>query len=219
MENHPARCGDYRKGFLHGTPSPHRHGNPVRLTCIHGVFPYVQETGVIHMAANIALLLDRAKVVHSLSSDYKLALVLGVDQKSLRNYRQGITLPDARVIRLICDLTGDDAALLAVQIEESRAKSDEARALWHQVAERMQAAATTAVFAVAFLVAGMVGFPMGDAHAQASRADFISYTSWNVAKWGIARLFRALMSPAVRYLGAFFTGGYRVPRAASIAAA
>lgn len=169
------------------------------------------------MAANIAALLDKAKVMHRLSSDYKLALVLSVDQKSLRNYRQGITMPDARVISLICGLTGDDPALLAVQIEEQRAKSDEARALWHQVAERMQAAAATAVFAVAFLVAGMVGLPMGDAHAQASNSNFSSYTSWNV-KWGSFKAFiRALVSPAVRYLGSLCTRGSHVSCTASTA--
>jgi len=189
------------------------------VTYRHGVFPYVQETGVIHMAENIASLLDRAKDMHRLSSDYKLALVMGVSHRTLASYRHGMTLPDARVIAKICELTGDDPDVMAAQMEAQRATSDEARALWSRVAQRLQAAATTAVFAVAFLVATMVGLPMSDAAAQASRADFISYTSWNVAKWGIARLFRALMSPAVRYLGAFFTGGYRVPRAASIAAA
>lgn len=50
------------------------------------------------MPANVPALLDKAKLVHRLPSDYKLALVLGIDQKSLRNYRDGKTLPDARVI-------------------------------------------------------------------------------------------------------------------------
>lgn len=132
---------------------------------------------VIHMAANIAALLDKAKVIHRLSSDYKLALVMGVKPTTLANYRNGKTLPDARVIGLICDLTGDDAAILAAEIEEQRANTDEARALWHQVAQRLQAAAATAVFAVAFVVAGWVGSPMGDALAKAQTDNFSSYTS------------------------------------------
>lgn len=134
------------------------------------------------MAANIAALLDKAKVLHRLSSDYKLALVMGVKPTTLANYRNGKTLPDARVIGLICDLTGDDAAILAAEIEEQRANTDEARALWHQVAQRLQAAAATAVFAVAFVVAGWVGFPMGDALAKAQTDNFSSYTSWNVIR-------------------------------------
>ncbi|CDN87505.1 hypothetical protein [Hydrogenophaga intermedia] len=95
------------------------------------------------MAASIAALLDKAKVIHKLPSDYKLALVMGVSHRSVANYRDGKTLPDARVIRLICDLTGDDPAILAAEVEEQRATTDEARALWHQVAQRLQQARAT----------------------------------------------------------------------------
>ncbi len=171
------------------------------------------------MSANIAALIDKAKVMHRLSSDYKLALVMGISHVTLLSYRQGKTLPDTRVIAKICELTGDDPALMAVQIEEQRAKTDEARALWHQVAERLQAAAATAVFAVAFLVSGMVGFP-SDAQAKtAFNSNFSSYTSWNVSRLANNGLFRRLIAPAVRYLRGLFTGGYLVPRTASTAAA
>lgn len=169
------------------------------------------------MSANIAALIDKAKVMHRLSSDYKLALVMGISHVTLLSYRQGKTLPDTRVIAKICELTGDDPALMAVQIEEQRAKTDEARALWHQVAQRLQAAAATAVFAVAFVVAGWVGFPMGDALAKPSNENFISYTSWNVAKAGIGGFFRSFVSPAVRYLCGLVSRVKHVHRAASTA--
>lgn len=171
------------------------------------------------MAANIAALLDKAKVMHRLSSDYKLALVLSVDQKSLRNYRQGITMPDARVISLICGLTGDDPALLAVQIEEQRAKTDEAKALWHQIAARLQSAAAAGVFSVLFLVGGLGGFS-NDAHAAfkpVSQLHFL-YIVEHAAR-RLARLFRALLAPAVRYLRGLITRGNHVSGTASTAAA
>lgn len=72
------------------------------------------------MAINIPALLDKAIFVHSLSSDYKLALVMGISQSSLISYRHGKTLPDARIISKLCDLTGDDPALIAAEIEEMR---------------------------------------------------------------------------------------------------
>jgi len=163
------------------------------------------------MAANIAALLDKAKVVHSLSSDYKLALVLGVDQKSLRNYRQGITLPDARVISQLSSLTGVDPALLAVEIEAERAKTDEARALWRQVAARLSSTLHAAVFSV--LLGGLVwgGFPSG---AQAAEP----------LKHGVNPLYivasgRRLARAVLRYARALFFGGNHVQGAASIAAA
>lgn len=141
------------------------------------------------MAANVSALLDRAKVMHRLPSDYKLALVLGVDQKSLRNYRDGKTLPDARVIHQICTLTGDDPALLLVEVEEQRARTDEARALWHSVAVRLQQAAAAGVFSLAALVGLGAGFPSGDVHAATVTEKSTRYTLWKVAH-GLAELTR-----------------------------
>ncbi len=141
----------------------------------------VQERMVIHMAADIAALLDKAKVMHSLSSDYKLALVLGVSFSTPGNYRAGKTLPDARVISLLCDLTGDDPEILAAQIEEERAKTPEAKHLWHSIAERLAMTArqgvAAGVFSVSVLAALGAVSPM-DAHA--SDADLRKYTLWKV---------------------------------------
>jgi transcriptional regulator with XRE-family HTH domain len=100
---------------------------------------------------NIAALLDKAKVIHSLKSDYKLALVMGVQQSSLRNYRTGKTLPDERVIGKICELTGDDPGLLLAEIEAQRAKSDEARAMWSDIAKRLTAAAAAGIVSASVL--------------------------------------------------------------------
>lgn len=121
------------------------------------------------MAANIAALLDKAKVIHKLPSDYKLALVLGVSFSTPANYRTGKTLPDARVISKICALTGDDPALLLAQIEAERAKTDDARALWREVVQRLQSTLHSAIFAV--LTVGVLwgGLP---SDAQAKTAGF-----------------------------------------------
>jgi transcriptional regulator with XRE-family HTH domain len=98
---------------------------------------------------NIAALLDKAKDIHSLKSDYKLALVMGISQTALIHYRAGKSLPDARVISKICELTGDDAALLAAEIEAQRAKTDEARALWTSIARRLSLGVAAGISAAA----------------------------------------------------------------------
>lgn len=166
------------------------------------------------MSANIAAHLDKAKVIHRLSSDYKLALVMGVDHKSLANYRAGKTLPDARVISLLCGLTGDDPTLLAVEIEEQRAKTDEARNLWHAVAQRLQAGAAAAIFSVLFVLGFGSGLPM-DAHASAPTfQNFSSYTSWN-----LPAMLRRWCSPLVWYFRALLSGFTHVPRTSSTAPA
>lgn len=120
------------------------------------------------MAANVPALIDKAKDMHRLSSDYKLALVMGISHRSLASYRHGMTLPDARVIAKLCELTGDDPAVVLAEVEEQRATSAEAKALWHSVAVRLQQAAAAGVFSVLAVVALAAGFPSGEAHAKTS---------------------------------------------------
>lgn len=177
-----------------------------------------QQKGVIHMQVNVALLLDKAISIHRLSSDYKLALVMGISHNSLSSYRHGKTLPDARVISLICDLTGDDAALIAAQIEEQRAKTTEARALWHQVVARLERAGAAAVFAVAFLMGG-IGFSPMEAHAsQAPKTQFqlLYIVECLAAK---TRLFWRLLTAGAAYASGLLFRIHHVSRTASTAAA
>lgn len=119
------------------------------------------------MPYSVTFYLDKAKVMHRLPSDYKLALVMGISHSVLVNYRAGKTLPDARVISLICDLTGDDPALMAAQVEAERAKTPEARSLWLEVVARLQSTLHAVIFS-ALLGGGLWGgFPSGAQAAQA----------------------------------------------------
>lgn len=176
-----------------------------------------RKTGVIHMVINIAALLDKAQVIHRLPSDYKLALVMGISHSSLTSYRQGKTLPDARVISKLCELTGDDAAVLLAQIEEKRAKTDEARTLWHMVAQRLQSGAAAAIFSVLFVLGVGVGLPMDAQASTPVTHKSTPYTSWNMS--GLAQALRRLWSPLVIYLRALWLGGHHVSCTASIATA
>lgn len=128
------------------------------------------------MSIHIAALLDKAKDIHSLPSDYKLALVMGISHTALISYRAGKTLPDARVISKICELTGDDPEILAAEIEAERAKTPEARALWRSVVERLSMTARHGVAAGVFSVAAggalLAGFPSGNAYAAQAQAAF-----------------------------------------------
>lgn len=141
------------------------------------------------MALNIGLLLDRAKLIHKLPSDYKLALVMGIGHASLKNYRDGKTLPDSRVITKICELTGDDPYMLAVQIEAERAKTAEAKTLWAGIALRLQTgAATMASMALTFALSLVftLGAGVSDAQAAPSKTStshclYIMYSSFMTA--------------------------------------
>lgn len=168
------------------------------------------------MAANVAALLDKAKVMHRLPSDYKLALVLGVSFSTPANYRTGKTLPDARVIAKLCDLTGDDPALLLAEIEAQRAKTQEARALWLEVVQRLQSTLHVVILSALFGGALWGGFPM-ESHAKTPEIKgFHVYTSWNI-RHAINRHVRRLRSVVTVMIGRFFGGLVRVPCPASTA--
>lgn len=152
------------------------------------------------MAQNIAALLDKAQVIHRLPSDYKLALVMGVSASSLTSYRQGKTLPDARVISKLCALTGDDPALLLAQIEAERSKTDEARALWREVVQRLQSTLHAAVFAVLTGVVFLGAFPSDAVAKTAISEELTRYRLWNMARVILHRWRMA----AQRYICAHF---------------
>ena len=177
---------------LYGNPMP--HGNPLPYGMVFGVngnlLPHrphwalvaYQKRQVVHMAANIAALLDKAKDIHKLSSDYKLALVMGVSHRSLASYRHGMTLPDARVISKICALTGDDSAVLAAEMEAERATTEEARALWRGVVQRLQSTLHAAIFAVLTGVVFLGAFPSDAVAKTAISEELTRYRLWNVLR-------------------------------------
>jgi transcriptional regulator with XRE-family HTH domain len=166
------------------------------------------------MALNIASLLDKAKVIHNLPSDYKLALVMGVEQGSLRNYRAGKTLPDSRVITKICELTGDDPYMLAVQIEAERAKTAEAKTLWAGIALRLQTGvATMASMAVTFALSLVFTLGAGVSDAQASpvaneksKPLYIMYSSFMAALNRLIRRVVRLTGPILAVFMCPITG-------------
>ena len=92
----------------------------------------------------IATTLDRARIAQGLRSDYKLALVAGISHASLTSYRKGKTLPDVRVISKLAQLTGEDPSLMTAHVEFARAKNDEERTIWSDIAARLKLTTKTA---------------------------------------------------------------------------
>jgi hypothetical protein len=86
----------------------------------------------------IVEVLDRAKTVQKVRSDYKLSLCVGIGESSLSAYRKGRNLPDEINCKKLADAMGEDPALLTVQMQAQRAKTDEARDIWLDIAKRLQ---------------------------------------------------------------------------------
>ena len=107
---------------------------------------------------SIAVLIDRAKSRAGIESDYRLAKVLGITQASVSTWRMGKSLPNEKVIQQLAALSGDDADLIAAQIQAERSKDPEAKSLWLRVAARMAGGASTAILSLLISIVLIAGF-------------------------------------------------------------
>jgi transcriptional regulator with XRE-family HTH domain len=84
-------------------------------------------------------LLDAAKANSGLRSDYKLALVLGVNTSTLTAYRKGRAYPSLPTVLRLAELadTDGDQAWLAVCVD--RAVTDDDRETWRRIGKKLMA--------------------------------------------------------------------------------
>lgn len=82
--------------------------------------------------------LDRAREVQMVPSDYKLGLTLGIGGNALSNYRTGRSFPDEKTCAILAKAIGEDPALLTVEMQAQRAKTPEAKKVWFSIAQRLQ---------------------------------------------------------------------------------
>lgn len=145
---------------------------------------------------SIANLLDAAMSRGQIVSDYQLAKVIGITHQAMSAYRAGKTLPNAKVIAQLCALSGDDAGIVAAQVEAARAADGPVRTMWLSVAARLQGAATTAILSVCFAIA-LIALPASDARAttlnayktgQANLLYIVSITFLSVSEFLRVRL-------------------------------
>ena len=85
-------------------------------------------------------LLARAKEFAGVKSDYKLARAIGVTHASISTWRKGRSLPSDAAIVKLCELSGDDAGILCVQLAAFRAPDEASRRLWESVEKRLKKA-------------------------------------------------------------------------------
>lgn len=117
-----------------------------------------------------AQILDLAKQRHGVS-DYGLCKLLGVGTSTLSNYRNGRSRPDDRMARRLAELADLDPGQVAAWLQVERAKDDDSRAMWRDIAERL--ARTTVVG----LVAGIGVSITPDAGAMSSIGGVSTYST------------------------------------------
>lgn len=90
-------------------------------------------------------LLDKAKIVRSISTDADLAKALGVSKQALSGWRNGARLPDAVACAALAGLSGEPLARVLGIVGEARAISREEKAVWHKLAASVAAVILLAV--------------------------------------------------------------------------
>lgn len=96
-----------------------------------------RSTGV-HM--NTGELLDLARTRQG-TTDYGLAKMLGVGPSTISNYRVGRSHPDEVMAPRLAELAGLDPLQVVAWMQAERSRSEEGRATWRAIAERLAATA------------------------------------------------------------------------------
>lgn len=109
-------------------------------------------------------LLNTIKQRHNISSDYKLALFLGIGEGNIANYRKKRSMPNAMACEKIAKALDMDPDVLTVHFEALRSKDDETRAVWERIASRLQSGTLHSVLFALLVVMGFITTPPS-AHA------------------------------------------------------
>lgn len=89
---------------------------------------------------NTGELLDLARTRQG-TTDYGLAKLLGVGPSTISNYRVGRSHPDEVMAPRLAELAGLDPLQVVAWMQAERSRSEEGRATWRAIAERLAATA------------------------------------------------------------------------------
>lgn len=123
-------------------------------------------------------LLDRAKEAAGVTSDYKLALVLGIEPSTVGHYRKRRSRPDDDVAAKLADLAGLDRGFVVACLHADRAPTASARSLWMEVAARLSNNGNALAIFLAVFMSALLGFD-GGPDAGAALLSSVAITAEN----------------------------------------
>lgn len=143
-------------------------------------------------------LLAAVRTAQGIPSNYRLARVLDVPDKTVQRWQVGANAPDAAMGERLAKMAGLDPDVVVAAMQAFRERDPIERARWERIAERLRAVAACCLAAI------LSGFISGgpDAHARApieasavaptngaSLTDiYIVRTFQRLARWCLARL-------------------------------
>ncbi len=116
-------------------------------------------------------LLAAVRAAQGLPSNYALARLTGIPERSLQRWNTGTHTPDALTSARLAELAKLDRDFVVAAMHAQRAAAGPERDLWLQIAARLDKAG--AVAAVALLSVGVVASPDAGAMALAAAAPLI----------------------------------------------
>lgn len=127
-------------------------------------------------------LLDNAKKMCGIATDSELAARLRVRPSAVSNWRNGRAKPDVVAAAALAEMTNEKLARVVALLEEARAVSKEAKAIWRKIA-------TAAVVCLAVYTS--IGSP--DAHARNDLTYAEQSRHYALSRW-LARFLRFVRS-------------------------
>lgn len=145
---------------------------------------------------SVANFLDRAKAGAGIDSDYRLAKLIAITHSAVSRYRHDKSLPDDSTILKLCELSGDDTAVIAAEVQAARSTDDATRKMWLAVAARLQAGVAHVFALVAVAIVSIAAYApesrAGALPASISAAQSVYYVKSRADKWaGLMAFIRA----------------------------
>lgn len=100
----------------------------------------------------IDTLLDEAKEKSGISSDYALALTIGVKRQTISRYRKNLCTPDDYAKSRLADLTGRSLQEVIARIELENEPNEEKRKYWQDFYRRLGGVAASIAVSVTLIV-------------------------------------------------------------------
>ena len=123
-------------------------------------------------------LLAAAKAVQGITSNYRLARVLDVPERTVQRWSTGRNLPANAYATRLAQLADLDPAEVVAAINAERAKDDATRSMWVGIAERLHraGAALCVILSLGFWSGGPDGGALAStAHPERSAAQTCLY--------------------------------------------
>lgn len=155
---------------------------------------------------DIARVLDHARELHGLKSDYALGHAFDIPLNSISHWRKGRSLPDEKYVQRLAVAAQLDPLILAAQVQAQRSKTAEARSMWEAIAERLQMAGAHALAAI-FAVLFAIGMGATDAYAASASAQQAKQAKQSNSLYIVSSL-ESLLILAVLWLLSRFDRGF-----------